>query len=260
MTATEFWLIAAAVFPILGAIGSLVGILFQFPSWGFAAARTGLIGGCICSAVLAIFLYSHDFKVLPSVYVLMWPWFTMTNPRPISLVFGLQATWIKALLVSLFGGVVLAKQFFVGVKNGRSLSENTRLVDSLLCVAVTSFFYAPNLAQSLLGWLAISLLVSILIRLSRESVDLPQTRSGRFSMQSGDSVVADTNRGIQRLAYSLSAVERFIQGQIWRGVGKGFPDWLGEQVEVIEESTVSFQVLATIVGSFAVLLAWLIVG
>ncbi|MEI8017202.1 MAG: hypothetical protein WCH39_03330 [Schlesneria sp.] len=259
MTAPEFWLIAAAAFPILGAIGALTGILFQFPYWGFAVARTGLIGGCICSAILAILLYSHDFKVLPSVHVLMWPWFSMTNPRPISLVFGLQATWVKALLVSLFGGVVLAKHLSIGVQGGRSLSENNRLVDSLLCVAVTVFFYAPNLAQSLLGWLAISLLVSILIRLSRESVEHPQTRSGRFSVQRGESVVADSNRGIQRLAYSLSAVERFIQGRIWHGVGKSFPDWLGEQVEVIEESTVSFQIFATILGSFAVLLTWLII-
>ncbi len=259
MTAPEIWLIAAAAFPILGAIGSLAGILFQSPRWGFAAARTGLIGGCLCSAVLAVLLYSNDFNVLPSVHVLNWTWFSMSNPRPISLTFGLQATWIKALLVSLFGGVVLAKQFSLGVRGGRSLSENVSLVDSLLCVALTSFFYAPNLAQSLLGWLAISLVVSLLIRLSRESVDLPQARSGRFSMPTGESVVADANRGIQPLAYSLSVVERFIQERVWRGVVKRFPDWLGEQAEVIEESTVSFQVLAIILGSFAVLLTWLAV-
>ena len=35
--------------------------------------------------------------------------------------------------------------------------------------------------------------------------------------------------------------------------------WLGEQVEIVEESTDSFQVLATILGSFAILLTWLIV-
>ena len=246
MTANEFWLIAAAMFPILGAIGSLIGTLFEFPIWGFTAARTGLVGGCICSAVLAILLYSNDFNVLPSVHVSTWTWLSMTSPRPISLAFGLQATWIKAFLVSLLEGVLLAKQLSIGVRGRRPLSENVRLVDSLLGVALTSFLFAPNLAQSLLGWFAISLLASLLIRLSRESVATDQIRSGRLSMPSTENVVAETGLGIPRLAVSFSVVERFMQGRIWHGIVKRFPDWLGEQVEVIEESTVSFQVLATI--------------
>ena len=67
------------------------------------------------------------------------------------------------------------------------------------------------------------------------------------------------NGGIPRLSFSFSVVERFIQERIGRGIVKRFPEWLGEQFEVIEESPVSFQILATILGSFAVLLTWLIV-
>ena len=166
ITASEIWLIAAAVFPILGAIGSLVGTLVPFPNWGLAASRTGLVGGCVCSAVLAILLYSHDFNAL---------------------------------------------------------------------------------------------LVSLLIRLSRKSVDQHLARPGRFSMPSTENVVKEMNGGIPRLSFSFSVVERFIQERIGRGIVKRFPEWLGEQFEVIEESPVSFQILATILGSFAVLLTWLIV-
>ena len=259
ITASEIWLIAAAVFPILGAIGSLVGTLVPFPNWGLAASRTGLVGGCVCSAVLAILLYSHDFNALPSVHVPMWTWFSMTIPRPIILAVGLQAPWSKALLVSLFGGLMLAKQLTIGVQGRRPLSENAQVVDSMLYVALTSFLFAPNLAQSLLGWLATSLLVSLLIRLSRKSVDQHLARPGRFSMPSTENVVKEMNGGIPRLSFSFSVVERFIQERIGRGIVKRFPEWLGEQFEVIEESPVSFQILATILGSFAVLLTWLIV-
>ena len=260
MTAPELWLMAAAVFPILGAIGSLVGTIFRFPNWGLAAARLGFIGGSLCSSVLAFQLFSVEFNDLPSVHVSMWTWFSMTMPRLTSLVFGLEATWIKACLVSLLGGVILAYELSVDAKGGGPLSENVRLVDSLLYVAFTSFLFAPNLAQSLLGWLAISLLVSILIPLSRESVDPHQTRSGRFSVQSSEIGITDANQGLQRLKFSLSCVERFARERIWRGMTRSLPDWLGEQVEVVEESTVSFQVLAAILGSFAILLTWLIVG
>lgn len=259
ITPSEIWLIAAAVFPILGGVGSLVGIFARFPNWGFAASRTGLIGGCVCSAVLAILLYSNEFHALPSVHVSMWTWFSMTIPRPIILAFGLQTTWIKALLVSLFGGLIIAKQISIGVQRRQPLSENACLLDSMLYVALTVFLYSPNLAQSLLGWLAISLLVVILIRLSRESTDTHLTRSGRFSIPSAETVMSEKKQGIQRLAFPLSVVERFIQGRIGRGALNGFPDWLGKQVEVIEESTTSFQVLATILGAFAVLFTWLIV-
>ncbi len=259
MTAPEFWLIAAAAFPILGAIGLLIGTLFEFQRWGVAAARTGFAGGCIGSAVLVILLYSHEFNVLPSVQVPMWTWFSMTDPRSISLSFGLQATWVKALLDSLLGGVLLAKQLSIGVRTRPSLSENLSLVESLLYVALTSFLYAPNLAQSLLGWLAISVLAGLLIRLTRESVDPHQARSSRFSKTSSETIVDETNLGIPCLAFSLLFIERFVQERFWRDIMKRFPDWLGEQVEIVEESTDSFQVLATILGSFAILLTWLIV-
>ena len=260
MTASEFWLMAAALFPLLGAVGSLAGTLFQFPGWGLAAARLGLVGGILCSAVLAYLLSSGQFNFLPSVHVSTWTWFSMTVPRLTSFVFGMEATWIKACLVCLLGGVMLGNEIYLDNQENRPLSENARLVDSLLFFALTIFLYAPNLPQSLLGWLAISLLVSILIRLSRESVDLQQTRSVWFSTKSSEAGVTDANRGIQRLAFSLSFVERFVGDRIWRGISKNFPDWLGEQIEVIEGSTVSFQILGTILGSLAILLTWLIVG
>jgi hypothetical protein len=256
----EFWILAAGMFPIFGAVGSLAGILFPFPIWSSAASRLGLFAGILCSAVLAFLLYSDQSNALPSIQVSLWTWFSMTSPRLTSMDFGLEATWIKACLVSLFGAGMLTYEFYFEVKGGRPLSENVRVVESLLYVAVTSFLYAPNLAQSLLGWLAISLLVGILIRLSRESDSPHQTRPVRNSNQSLSTVNSDTNPGIRRLAFSLTFVERFVGDRIWRSVTKNFPDWIGEQIEVIEKSTFSFQVLATILGSFAMLLTWLIAG
>ncbi len=261
MTAPEFLLMAAAVFPILGALGSLVGTVFQFPNWGSAAARLGLMGGIVCSAVLTFLLFSLEFNTLSSsVHISVWTWFSMAWPRPTSLVFDLEANWIKACLASLVGGVLLAHEFYSEAKMERTFSGNTRLVDSLLCLALTGFLYASNLTQSLMGWLAISLLVGILIRLTRESTGPIQTGSVRSSAQSSVVGMLDADRRIQRLAFSLTYVEHFFRDRVWCGVVRRFPDWLGEQVEVVEASTTSFQVLGTILGSVAVLLTWLIVG
>ena len=260
MTPPEFWLMAATVFSLLGALGSLGGTVFQFPNWGLAAVRLGLIGGILCSAVLTFLLFNLEFNTLPSVHISVWAWISMTLPRQTSLVFGLATTWVKACLASIVGGVLLAHQFHADAKMGRKSSENIRLVDSLLYLALTTFLYAPNLAQSLLSWLAISFLICVLIRMPSESNESQRSRSLRFSRESREENITDTNRGVQRLSRTLSIIARFVRERVWAGIVRNIPNWLGEQLEVIQESTVAFQLLATILGSFAVLLTWLIVG
>lgn len=278
-----FFLIATAVFPLLGAFGSLIGTLTGRPALGRTSARWGLIGGCLSGAVLTTLLFGEGPAASPSVRVLLWTWFSFASPQPLSLDFGLEATWMKAGLVSLVGGLTLLAQWNADSRRDGPISENARLANSLLYAATTVFVFAPNLAQALLGWSAVSLLAGVSIRMARlrivtpqsSSVPAPTNRQGfdapkhreiaanprpTISSQSNEATVANLNRGIQFLAHAIPFLERVCLEPIWKTLTKDLPNWIGEQAEVIQASSVSFQLLATVLCSSAVVLTWLFVG
>jgi hypothetical protein len=278
---SAFFLIATGAFAGLGALGSLLGVLLQRPTWGRVSAQLGMIGGCLFGAVLTVLLFHENGVDSTPVRVLPWTLFSFLEPRPLSLVFGLEATWLTAALVSLAGALFRLTEWSVVSHTKSPLSDDARLASCLLYAVTTSFLFAPNLAQSLLSWGAISLLTSVLIHLARVKVDQKQSETAgessslpKISFSNHRSAQVDRrttlspynhefpdpngNRRRQILAHLLGNIREGFD-RVWRVLTNEVLNWFGEQAEFISESSESVKILATMSGLMAVLLTWLIV-
>jgi hypothetical protein len=273
---SEFFLIATGAFPEMGAVGSLLGLCVKNPVWGQAAARLGMIGSGLCGLTLAIVLMQNENPETDSIRVLLWTLFSFRTPRPLSLQFGFEANWLTAGLVGLAGVLFFLSEWGVAGQKQSPHSEDARLACSLLYATTTSFLFSPNLAQSLLSWGASSILIGILIRLSREKESKPLVappnrsefnfphrldpyQGKRTASHSGNFPDSKENRLLQILSQGIRQISQQCD-QIWGGVTNTFPGWLGEQSEWISDGSDSTKTLATVSGLFAILLTWLLIG
>ena len=340
-TQPQLLLVATAVFPVLGAIGTLAAAMIQLPAWhhrersvfektgtprknvprldrlqassalpesvenaktlrqkslrsrgtksetalsvwGHAIARVGIIGGCLSGVILAVMIFDEGDTSSPVIRTPLWTWLSSSSPRSVSLEFGLEATWLKATLVSLAGGLTLLSLSTNAARKDRILNEWTVLTNSLLYAAATIFLFAPNFAQALLGWGGVSFMTIAQFRVTRTNASANPSRrtnaidsqrdvfvstAGYSSPQSRPSAldpsqhinaaVTNQNTAIKLLATTLTLLERICFDGCWRFFTVAFPNWLAEQVELIEQSPVSFQLLATLLCLAALMLTWL---
>ena len=138
----------------------------------------------------------------------------------------------------------------------------TILTTSLLDATGTIFVFAPNLEQALIGWCAVSLSAAILIRLSHQRIE---RHRDQFESDTDHMIArprrqfADGNGNpFPELAGWLAAIVERSVDRIGTAITRRVPNWLGEQVDHLESSPVSFQVLSAILGGSAILLTWLL--
>jgi hypothetical protein len=279
--APQFFLTATAAFAIMGALGAILGRQFQRPAWNRAASHLGWIGACLCSAVLTIQLTLAD-ESSANVHVRLWKFLSLQQPRELSMVFGLQANGLTAVLVSVIGGLFFLSDLLRNRTQEQSLSAEIRMVSTMLYAAITIFLLSPNLSQSLLSWCAVGLFFSLLARLGRFSKQSHQSNSTAMSPTvrlAGSSqpnpttsdhwTRTDLNKSIDTadeqgvVGRSISRViDRMQSERKWLRTRLTYdiPCWLGEQLELITESPVSVQRLATIASVFAILFAWIVLN
>ncbi len=285
-------LLATALFAVFGAIGSLAGISLRKPAWGVAAANAGLVGGFVCGAILAIVLIQNGPAEPTTVRVFLGRWATFPGPQSLTLQFGLETTWLKACFVSALGGMLFLVQRPAGwlpgptgshrlghepvgsgqVNIGRTdksptgmsrttrvaVSEHVNLSISMFYAAAVFFSLAPNLSQALLGWGVMSLIAVVLIRLIGVSIGKEMSIAKSFRSQSEG--YESTSHWLHVLRNTIQRLEKTGIVGAWHVMSHRLPGWLGEQTEIIEQSTVPIQLLATALGSFAILLTWLVVS
>ena len=273
---SQFLLIATGAFAAMGAIGSRMGLCMKSPAWGQAASRLGLIGSGVCSSILAVQMLPHENSGTDIERVLLWNLFSIQTPGTLSLEFGLEATWFSAGLVGVAAGLFIVACWFIGSQKKGPLSEDAMLASSLLYATTTGFLLSPNVAQSLLSWGASSVLVGILIRLSRDnpsaraggnlpgsSINLPQrpdSLSARRAMTLPmNSAAAEESRLLRILSQGIHQISQ-QSDQIYKWFTRTVPVWIGEQSETISDGPDSIKTLATISGLFAILLTWLLIS
>ncbi len=256
-------LIVTAAFPVLGGIAVLGASLRGQRKASLLLTRLGLIGGAVCGAILAVLLAREPESVSPTVQLSLWTWLSCSLPLSPSITFGLEATSIKACLVSLTGGLALIALWNAGSSTKSSLSDEAILTTSLLYAAGTIFAFAPNTAQALLGWAGISLLAVILIRLSHQQRP-PQSRYNETTLARGTTTSGGelmTDRLMHRLR-SLESTAGYLESlyleRVWRAFTGRWPDWAAEQTEVLEDRSVSIRLLAMTLGASVIWLTWLI--
>ena len=280
----------------VAAAGILIIPWIPQPDWGRFAGRWGIRCACLFSAVLAGLLASQPQTEITTAATGLWTVFSLEEPRPLSLDFGLQATWSTATLVTLAGGLFLLWEKHIETRDQRPLTDKARLANRLLYLAITTFFLSPNFHQSLFSWGCLSLLGFLAIRLTPPTADPGASEKTEtiFNPQQGDTFSA-SQPPIGRMTASATSSSRdsfrdtplfrdtrdapghqesgFLGGlsrlldRISRGAQQGWtlmtatvPNLLGEQAEFLEESSDSVQLLATTLGLFSILLTWLLVS
>lgn len=254
------WLVAGAAFAILGAGTALVAFQFEQRKLSFALSVVGPAGGCLCAGIVAALLASGTESVPPVVSLPIWTWFSIEKPHALTVGFGLEATAMKASMIAVTGLIAFIALLAGYFRKQKPLSEGVVLATSLLYASGVTFAFAPDLAQALLGWAGISLLASILIHLTRvhiprTGIDLEQRSASKMEFASKEG-----NLDRQAITAALTRIERFFHDRVWRGMTLHFPASIAEQLESIESTPVSFQIAATILCGFAVLLTWLVVN
>ncbi len=256
----EDWLTAAAAIPLFSSMGVIVAILIGNRRTAFALTGLGLAGGFACGTVLAAILANGQEPALP-IRQMLWTWFSFSTSQSPSITFGLEATWIKAALVGLTGGLALIGLGSAITQRIKPLSEDLILSTSLLYAAGTVFVFAPSLAQALIGWACVSILAGILIRLSHRRAELDTKPSEFRALQSTKLHTDNLGYGQGGWPQLIEFVSQFVEqyfDRAWRAITMQFPGWVGEQTEVLESSPVSFQLLTTILCVSAILLTWLL--
>ena len=279
----------------VAAAGILIIPWIPQPDWGRCAGRWGIRCACLFSTVLAGLLASQSQTEITTAATGLWTVFSLKEPRPLSLDFGFQATWSTAALVTLAGGLLWLWERDLETRDQRPLTDKARLANRLLYLAITTFFLSPNFHQSLFSWGCLSLLGFLAIRLTPPTADPGASEKTEtiFNPQQGETFSA-SRPPIGRMATSaissfrdtrdapsfrdtrdtqahqesgfLSGLSRLLD-RISRSAQQGWtlmtatvPNLLGEQVEFLEESPDSVQLLATTLGLFSILLTWLLVS
>lgn len=201
------------------------------------------------AAILAAVLYGRE-PDQSAVTLSTWNWLSIPEPRRLSLELGFEATWVRAAIVSLAGSGILAATWTGLVRKKALFFNAVYFANSLIFAAAVGFVFAPNLTQSLLGWGCISLLVSVLIRVTNGPIDPVAAR--KTASNSSNDYLSSATRVLHGVGVAV------VEG-LGRGLTIRFPAWVGEQFEVIEASPVSTQLLAIVLGACSVLLTWLIV-
>ena len=273
-------LMLIGMFVGFGTLVSVIAILWHRTSLSRTADRWAFLGGSVCALGLAAVLFNDPVKSR-SIQIILWRLFSFQEPEPVALEFGLDATWFKAAIVSLIGGLFFLSEWSMPLQEKESQSDDVRLSRSFLYFAMTSFLLSPNLPQSLLSWGASALLVRSLVRPPMPSNSPPGSKVGVGKLKDSRPTAPSTTVTVlpeRRTAIPVDTSPTTFESHRWQIFFRGLrqiserfervwvvitfdiPNWLGEQSEILCQQSDSIILLGTVSGMFAVLLTWLTVG
>ncbi|WP_010586349.1 hypothetical protein [Schlesneria paludicola] len=257
------WLLFAGASPLLAALVVMVAMRWKRHWLALVGTWLGIGGMALGSAIATALLANAGDSAEAALALPLWTWLSLDSPQSPSITFGIDATAAKAGFVCIVGFVAL---LMMGMQSRRwksALSLDVMMATDLVCVGAMSFLLAPNLAQAILGWAVGSLSAVVLIRRSHaDDIVTSGPSVGRLplfpaaSQAGGGEIRGDL--GLQRLNTLTSVCERVFCERIWQPLTCTFPDWIGEQIEFLETRPASIQLLAGTLGTFAILLTWLI--
>ena len=256
---SQILLIASATFPIMSGIVALIVMLLGHRDLALMVSRIGFAGGTVSGAVLSWQLKCQSEPTLAEIVLPLWTWFSFSVANSPSVTFGLMATWVKAAVIGLGGGLALITTRNANSRMKDRFSDDAILVTSLIYAAGVIFVFAPNAVQGFMGWAAVSIFAMILIRLSHEA----GTSTSESTVTSSTCKVVYP-QAVERFARPLRTfgsviviLERFFAQKFWNATIIRMPNWISEQLEVVENAPLSIQLLASALGTFAILLTWL---
>lgn len=259
---TSELLIACAALPVLASIGVIVTTCNGYQRMSRVIACLGFAGGAVLGAILASILALATDAETAVVHVSLGTWFSFSLPQSPSMMFGLEATKIKAGMISLLGAFTLIAVWNAQSKSKETLSTDAWLATSLLYGAGTIFVFAPNTAQSLFGWGAVSCLVVILMRLSHQHLPPGNGQANRTqptSSQTREVTGGNLIGKFEAIGSIANGMERFWSDRLWPGLTIAFPNWVGEQAETaMGVDSIALERIISVLGTAVILLTWLL--
>lgn len=262
-TTAEFLLIVAAVIPITCGIGAALAVASGMRTTALTLGRIGFAGGAVFGIVLAWMLKVGPGGVEQEIHLRGWTWFSFPGAYGPTVKFGLAATWTKSLAMGIGGLLALLTTWSANSSAPRRLSDNALISATMLYASSAVFVFSPNAVQGFIGWAAVSLFAAVLLRLARnqwENSDAGQP----IRINSAQTSLSKTPTGnvILRLLEAMGKLvvmlERVFAGPIGETTFRRIPVWTAEQLDLIECSPLSTQLIVAVLGAFAVLLTWLI--
>ena len=262
LTTAEVLLIVCAVIPITCGIIAALAIASGMRTAALSFGRIGFAVGSICGILLAWMLKAGPNGVEQEIQLPGWTWFSFPGSYGPTVRFGLAATWTKSLAMGIGGMLALVTTWKANSSESRRLSDNAFMAAVLLYASSAGFVFSPNAVQGFIGWAAVSLFAAILLRLARNRFEAPdasqpmgvKSAQVSLSMSSNSNVILLLLEATGRLIVLL---ERVFAGPIGETTFRRIPVWTAEQLDLIESSPLSTQLIVAVLGTFAVLLAWL---
>lgn len=262
LTTAEVLLIVCAVIPIICGITAALAIASGMRTVALSFGRIGFAVGAICGILLAWILKAGPNGVEQEIQMPGWTWFSFPGSYSPSIRFGLTATWTKSLAMGIGGVLALVTTWKANSSESRRLSDNALMAATLLHAASAGFVFSPNAVQGFIGWAAVSLFAAIMLRLARnrfETSDVVQPM-GVNPAQVSTSKSPTSNvilRLLEAMGRLILMLERVFAGPIGETTFRRIPVWTAEQLDLIESSPLSTQLIVAVLGAFAVLLTWL---
>jgi hypothetical protein len=261
----EALLFACAIAPSAAMIATLVSIELRQRRLRDVAAIAGAAAEFLIAGGLAIVLGQVNDANASEISVRLWTWFYLSTPHGLSIDFGLEATWVKAALISLVGLISTMILLRKSIQKESPLSDGMAQFVSCLNLAAVIFVFAPNLAQALLGWTAVSFLTAALIRLARHEAMLASASAGddsstRFDQKRRPGADQTENQWRQLLAGMADSLEMAINHRALRQITVQFPAWLMSQIELLESGSMTLQITTALLFASAILLTWLAIN
>jgi hypothetical protein len=253
-------LLATAVVPFIAALGVCVAQLYRNRRWAMRLTVVEMLSGMTGSVVLAALLRPHD-DAPETVNVILWNWFSFSTLSGPSMAFGLEATALNSCLLAVTSVVALVLLWKGSRDLQQPLSDDCIMCAAALYIAGMVFIYSPNLPQSLIGWVAISVLTMILFRLSKQNpLSANVSPMPEFSRTSPVNAVSSGGSPAWRTMIVLIEGLEWVLTATRDRLTKSFPSWVLEEVELIERGPISVQLLAAMLGTSAILLTWMLLS
>lgn len=234
-------LLSAAIVPLIAASGALIAGLQNRRQWCLRFARLECAAGAVSGAALAGLLSQARTPADRVIQCLVWQWYSFAGPQSPSVDFGLEADVLKAIAISVMGGLAFVGLWRADDQQKEPLSVDAMLTTSLLYASGIVFVLAPNPAQEFAGWATASVCAATLIHLSHAK----SSPNNRFVQR------------VQSLSAIPFAVEQQIVVPVRYSITTWFPSWVVEQFQVLAQSSASLQWLAIALGASAIMLSWL---
>lgn len=273
MPAPQLLLIVAGMAPWVGAIGFLSASAASRPALARIAAYLGMALGFLSSISLLAWFAASESDHSTQLSVTLYRLFTFREPQGRSLTLGLAADLPTVIRVAVTGALFLLTEWYFHRNKRADIASNIQLAHALLYTAIVTYLFAPNLPQSVLSLSATVLFGAALWHLHSTALISDSLAANLQPHVAGTSEIALRRSGTiasrpldasrlepasrHRFAVGLQRLTQWTE-TITHGLTLDLPIWLGEQVELVADSSVTVRQLAIVGGTMAVLLTWLL--